>query len=261
MSNKKNDKNKDKQQDNKQSQFQSETDKSNNKDKTIDSNISKKDNEKEDENNNESNKIEMESNTLKIEENGDKIKEKKQMKPIDIESSETHKIDHVDLKSEDNVSNDHKKSENKEEDNEEDEEGYEFNEDIKDNFFGDNIEIEDLKKRVAALEKTIKKNTGFMKFANIGNNTNSEDVETLKGTVNNIQTLVLDHYKETQEFKKDLDDIKVKVQDFDVADIFKDCTVEGGNLDASKVLITNLKNQVFKKFSIVEDRIKKSEEE
>ena len=57
--------------------------------------------------------------------------------------------------------------------------------------------------------------------------------------------------KKFKEFKEDYENIKVKVQDFNVYDIFKGG--EGGsdsNIDVAKALVMNLENKVYKKFSL-----------
>jgi hypothetical protein len=55
--------------------------------------------------------------------------------------------------------------------------------------------------------------------------------------------------------------MKIKVLDFDIYDLFKNCTIEGGNLDASKLLIMNLEKKVFKKTDLIDMKISKNEED
>lgn len=55
--------------------------------------------------------------------------------------------------------------------------------------------------------------------------------------------------------------MKVKVLDFNVYDLFKDCNVDGGSLDASKLLIMNLERKVFKKIDLMDVKISKNEED
>ena len=63
--------------------------------------------------------------------------------------------------------------------------------------------------------------------------------------------------KKIGDIEKDLENIKVKIQDFNIYDMFKDSG--DGSLDASKILITALENKVFKKFELVDERNKKME--
>ena len=81
-------------------------------------------------------------------------------------------------------------------------------------------------------------------------NQNSDNINENKKRIdelNNKFTNFLD------EFEK----IKVKVQDFNVYDLFQSTGEDGGSLDASKILIMNLENKVFKKFGLFDERNKK----
>ena len=63
--------------------------------------------------------------------------------------------------------------------------------------------------------------------------------------------------KKIGDLEKDIENIKVKIQDFNIYDMFKDSG--DGSLDASKILISALENKVFKKFELVDERNKKME--
>ncbi|MCQ2817022.1 MAG: hypothetical protein MJ252_07130 [archaeon] len=58
--------------------------------------------------------------------------------------------------------------------------------------------------------------------------------------------------------KEDNEKIMLKMQEFNIYDLFKDSGT--GTTDAAKMLCLTLENKVFKKFGFVEDRIKKCEE-
>ena len=60
-----------------------------------------------------------------------------------------------------------------------------------------------------------------------------------------------------EENAKLLEEMKVKMADFSIYDLFKD--KGDGNLDASKALIMALENKIFKKFQLVDDKIKTNE--
>ena len=64
--------------------------------------------------------------------------------------------------------------------------------------------------------------------------------------------------KKIGDLEKDLENIKVKIQDFNIYDMFKDSG--DGNLDASKILISALENKVFKKFELEDEKMKKTDE-
>ena len=56
-------------------------------------------------------------------------------------------------------------------------------------------------------------------------------------------------------------DINLKIQDFNVYDLFKSNTAEGGSSDVSVILVQNLEKKVFKKFEYIDDKTKKQDEE
>lgn len=53
----------------------------------------------------------------------------------------------------------------------------------------------------------------------------------------------------------------MKLEDFNIYDIFKSNLTEGGSTDASIILIQNLEKKLFKKFEFIDEKIKRSEEE
>ena len=76
--------------------------------------------------------------------------------------------------------------------------------------------------------------------------------------IENLQKTLDDLVNKFEEFKTDYEDVKVKVQDFNVYDLFKGGEGESGaNIDVAKTLIMALENKVFKKFSLYDERYKK----
>jgi chromosome segregation ATPase len=61
--------------------------------------------------------------------------------------------------------------------------------------------------------------------------------------------------------KKQIEDISVKVMDFDVFDLFKESSVGGGSVDATKILIKNLEQKIQHKTEIIDEKLKKNEED
>ena len=66
---------------------------------------------------------------------------------------------------------------------------------------------------------------------------------------------------ETDTMKKQIEDISVKVMDFDVFDLFKESSVGGGSVDATKILIKNLEQKIQHKTEIIDEKLKKNEED
>jgi len=58
-----------------------------------------------------------------------------------------------------------------------------------------------------------------------------------------------------------MEEISVKIQDFNIYDLFKSSGSEGGSNDVSVVLVQNLEKKVFKKFEFMDEKTKKHEEE
>ena len=192
----------------------------------------------------------------------DKQKEKTELTPLEIPDEENKKSSYnSNTNNEDNEEktdekkvSDEKTEEEKEEDDNEDEDYGNGN-----LFLSDNVELEELKKRVAELEKKIK-NMELMKFSGSASGS-SEDLELQKAGLKSLNDKVEELVEKNRKLTEELEEMKVKVNDFNVYDLFKDCKTEGGNLDVSKVLIMNLENKVFKKIGIIDEKLKKNDED
>lgn len=67
--------------------------------------------------------------------------------------------------------------------------------------------------------------------------------------------------KKSEEFQKTMEEISVKIQDFNIYDLFKSNSSEGGSTDVSVILVQNLEKKVFKKFEFMDEKTKKQDEE
>lgn len=67
--------------------------------------------------------------------------------------------------------------------------------------------------------------------------------------------------KQNEGIQKNLEDISVKIQDFNIYDLFKTNSAEGGSSDVSVILVQNLEKKVFKKFEFMDEKTKKQDEE
>ena len=74
--------------------------------------------------------------------------------------------------------------------------------------------------------------------------------------LDNLEKNIDEMNKKFSDFKTDYENIKVKVEDFNIYDLFKGEGANGGNIDAAKSLVMALENKVFKKFSYYDDRYK-----
>lgn len=58
-----------------------------------------------------------------------------------------------------------------------------------------------------------------------------------------------------------MEEVSVKMQDFNIYDLFKGSGGDGGSSDVSVVLVQNLEKKVFKKFEFIDEKAKKQDEE
>ena len=111
----------------------------------------------------------------------------------------------------------------------------------------------DHEKKILELFKKSQEHKEFFQNHKIDNeliNNNSKNISNLKSTLDEL-------LNKFSTFKTDLEDMKVKVQDFNVFDLIKSGSDNsGGNMDLTKALILNLENKVFKKFGFYDERYK-----
>jgi len=120
--------------------------------------------------------------------------------------------------------------------------------------------IAKLTKRVKDIEK---------KLSEMNSRTNRDMIPKIKTNIDNIKNANkhlddLDkNYEEISkkfiDFKEQFDNMRVKVEDFNIYDLFKGDSGDGGNIDISKALIMNLENKIFKKFDLYDEKNKKNE--
>ena len=92
-------------------------------------------------------------------------------------------------------------------------------------------------------------------------NDKNSDIELIKLEIKSLKENNETFKVLTDSIKKKVEDISVKVMDFDVYDLFKDSSVGGGSVDASKVLIKNLEQKFTHKTEIIDEKMKKNEED
>ena len=137
------------------------------------------------------------------------------------------------------------------------------NEDILDSVSGNKINsdvIVKLTKKVKDIEKKLSEL--FVKTNNDISTkvrTNKDNITKSQDKLNQLQNNYEEMNKKLTKLIDEFDKIKVKVEDFNIYDVFKGDSGEGGNVDASKALIMNLENKIFKKFSLYDEKNKKNE--
>ena len=138
-----------------------------------------------------------------------------------------------------------------------------INDDILDSINANKINsdlIIKLSKKVKDIEKKL--NELFLKTNNDISTkirTNKDSITNTNNHLNQLDNNYEEMNKKLIKFTEDFDKIKVKVEDFNIYDIFKGDGGEGGSVDATKALIMNLENKIFKKFSLYDEKSKKNE--
>ena len=125
-----------------------------------------------------------------------------------------------------------------------------------------NSNIEDIKKKLIGMEKrnkSFERGSKFLSLKSVDSNT-IEDLQYLKLAIKDLQNKNNDYDKYNEIIKKDLEEIKVKVKDFDIYEIFKDLKLDEGSIDAAKALVITLEHKVFKKTNLIDEKIKRLED-
>ena len=122
--------------------------------------------------------------------------------------------------------------------------------------------IDEIKKRLLGIEKknrSIERGSKLLSLKSFDSNT-IEDLQYLKIAIKDLQNRDNEINKENEIIQKDLEEIKVKIKDFDIYEIFKDLKLDEGSIDAAKALVLTLEQKVFKKTSLIDDKIKRLED-
>ena len=133
-------------------------------------------------------------------------------------------------------------------------------------YYASNQEIQEIKEKLENLETSInklnneKKNAIFKPNEFIIDDKNGE-MDLIKLEIKALKEKSEEDKIKNDIMKKKLEEISVKVMDFNIYDLFKENTVGGGSIDAAKVLIKNLEQKFTQKNEIVDEKIKKNEED
>ena len=190
----------------------------------------------------------------------------KRIRHIDMAKSKDHVDTSLNKESEGNeISKKSKVSDSKENKKDEDVTDKKENEDENENGdidYYNNFDDSEIIKRLDDLEQKMKK-MELNKFTSFtgGSSGSGEDIELQKIGLKSLEDKFEDMRLKNEDMKKQLEDLAIKCNDFNIYDLFKDAKVEGGNIDLSKVLIMNLEQKVFKKFDTVDEKIKKLNED
>ena len=185
-------------------------------------------------------------------EENEKIKENKEIKEIKTDIKTEEKIPKLEFKKEENKEDQIKYNDIKQTLKTESsviDSRNNINPDLIKNLYK---KSKDQEKRIIELTKKSTEHIDLSKNIKHNNdsiNTNSKKIFDLQNSINEL-------LNKFSKYKAELEDIKVKVQDFNVFDIIKSSGSPSGDLDVSKALIMNLENKVFKKFEFYDERYK-----
>ena len=202
------------------------------------------------ENNNTSIKLSGEESKL------EKETEKKEEKEENKESKEKEKDSSISFKKKEDIVSPMSGSrvEGQEDDIEND----------KSNILIYNEEMENVKNKLEEMNQKlnkIEKNSKFDASKILGQTGNKEEVQLIKLNIKSLEEKIDEINKDKHEIKKVLDEMKIKILDFNIYDILKEANLSEGNLDASKLLIMNLEEKFMKKTQIIDEKIKKNEDD
>ena len=145
-------------------------------------------------------------------------------------------------------------------------------ENINEDFFEEKEDNGQIKLEPELISKFFKKVNDLEKRVNQinikTNNDISPKIESNSDNINNINNRLEQFNQNADEIKKEFllfkdefDKVKIKVEDFNIYDIFKGDSSSGGNTDVNNALIQALEKKVFKKFELYDEKNKKNEED
>ena len=141
----------------------------------------------------------------------------------------------------------------------------EEDDDDDDNNFGiEKEEFENMKQKMDALEQRLvamEKQSKFNATKLLDQSGNNEDVRLLKLNMKSMEDKFRDLNKEKEQMAKTLEEIKVKVTDFNIYELFKDAKTTEGSVDVSKLLVMNLEEKFIKKTTIMDEKLKKNDDD
>ena len=132
------------------------------------------------------------------------------------------------------------------------------------NAFIFNEELENIKNKLEALEQNVKRietNSKFNPNKLLGVSGNSEEIQLIKLNQKSLEEKINEMNKDKNEINKVLDEMKIRMVDFNIVDLLKEANISEGSIDASKILVSNLEEKFIKKTQIIDEKIKKTEDD
>ena len=133
-------------------------------------------------------------------------------------------------------------------------------------LFASSHEIQEIREKIENLEKNMEKlkndkSNELLKPDDFLIDDNKGQIEMMKLEIKNLKQKSETYKIESDKMKTKMEEISVKVMDFNIYDLFKESTVGGGSIDAAKILIKNLEQKFTQKNEIIDEKMKKNEED
>ena len=103
----------------------------------------------------------------------------------------------------------------------------------------------------------MEKNSKFNPSKLLNQGSNPEDVQLMKLNMKSLEDKLKELKQEKDLIKKELEEIKIKVVDFNIYELFKDMKTTEGSVDSSKLLVMNLEEKFIKKQQLWMKKLKK----
>ena len=122
--------------------------------------------------------------------------------------------------------------------------------------------INEIDNKILALEEKIKLLYNFIpSFPEDKTKTLNDILDEHQIHINNNNLDIKEMKDSITSMKNNLDEMSIKVNDFNIYDIFKDISDSGGDIEASKILIQALDRKTQERFKFLDEKIKGDEQE
>ena len=122
--------------------------------------------------------------------------------------------------------------------------------------------LNELDNKILKIEDKVKLLYNFIPFFPEDKTKTLNDIlDEYQININNNNLDIKEMKEKIDKFKNNLDEMNIKVNDFNVYDIFKDISDSGGDIEVSKILIQALDKRTQERFKFQDEKIKNDEQE
>ena len=131
-------------------------------------------------------------------------------------------------------------------------------------IFNENQDMLEIRNRLACIESKLKEYDLSLPQKNIhlvDDNSKKEEIDLIKNQVKKIMERTDEMRFQNDDLEKRVEEISVKVLDFNIIDILNKGSPNGSKIDSNKLIALNLEQKFKKKTSILDEKAKKTEDE